>query len=211
MAARPWLWDFSTISRRSLSDDPIVEFARWFRRARRSLWLEFPEAMCLSTLGSSGYPDGRFVLLKDFGPEGFVFYTNTLSEKGQALKTLPKASLAFYWEPLHRQVRIQGDIVRVSDKEADRYFASRPRVSQIGAWASLQSQALDCRSTLDKRVEEFKARFRGSQVPRPQHWHGYRVVPVRMEFWKLRANRLHDRFVYTRQEDGSWKLGRLYP
>jgi len=186
-------------------------FDAWYRRAKRCFWLEFPDSMCLSTLDQDGFPDGRMVLLKAYDRRGFVFYTNGLSRKGRSLARLPRAGLTFYWEALQRQVRIQGGVESVSDAESDAYFSSRLRRSQIGAWASLQSQELESRKILEGRVKEFALRFRGQAVPRPPHWHGYRVVPHRIEFWRLRLNRLHDRFLYLKQPDGSWEIARLYP
>ena len=211
IAVRPWLWTFRPLDEAGLDDDPIVEFAKWYALAKRCFWLAFPEAMSLSTVDAGGCPEGRLVLLKGYDRLGFVFYTNTLSQKGRALQARPKAALTFYWESLQRQIRIQGDVTPVSDKEADEYFATRWRLSQLGAWASKQSEPVASRAVLENRLREFKAKFTGGPVPRPPHWSGYRVVPQRVEFWKLRPNRLHDRFLYTRSSDGGWKRDRLYP
>ena len=211
MLMRPWLWTVRPLCERDLDADPFAQFGLWFRRARRSLSLEFPDAMCLSTVRPDGFPDGRLVLLKDFDHSGFVFYTNTLSSKGQSLAKLPKAALTMYWEPLQRQVRIRGAVESVTAAEADAYFASRPRSSQIGAWASLQSEPLHERTELEKRVSEYRQRFKGQPVPRPPHWSGYRLKPHEIEFWQLRASRLHDRFLYTKTEQEQWQIRRLYP
>jgi pyridoxamine 5'-phosphate oxidase len=208
---RPWLWTVRPLRREALAPDPIQQFESWFRRARWCFWLEFPDAMCLSTLRSDGLPDGRFVLLKSFDQRGFVFYTNTLSAKGAALAKHPKAALSFYWEPLQRQVRIRGRIEGVSDGEADAYFASRLRGSQVGAWASQQSRPLQDRGELNERIAHYRQKFKDQSVPRPAHWHGYRVVPEEVEFWQLRANRLHDRFLYAKSAEGAWAITRLYP
>ncbi|NLF25355.1 MAG: pyridoxamine 5'-phosphate oxidase [Deltaproteobacteria bacterium] len=211
MLTRPWLWSVRPLCEQDLNPDPFAQFERWFRRARRSLSLEFPEAMCLSTVRPDGFPDGRLVLLKGFDHNGFVFYTNTLSSKGRSLAEQPKAALTMYWEPLQRQVRIRGTVQTVTADEADAYFASRHRSSCIGAWASLQSEPLRERAELEKRVLEFKQRFKGQPVPRPPHWSGYRLKPDEIEFWQLRASRLHDRFVYTKNEQEKWQIQRLYP
>ena len=208
---RPWLWDTRALKVEDLSACPFEEFGRWFGLARRCFWLEFGDGMCLSTVDEDGCPDSRMVLLKDFDKRGFVFYTNTLSRKGQELAACPKAALNFYWEPLQRQIRIQGEIEAVSEAEADAYFASRPRQSQIGAWASCQSMPLASREELMSRVAEFRKKFAGAPVPRPPNWSGYRLVPKRFEFWKLKPSRLHDRFRYSRGEDGGWRIERLYP
>jgi len=167
--------------------------------------------MCLSTIDRDGFPDGRFVLLKGFDERGFVFYTNAESRKGLSLAECPRAALSFYWEPLQRQVRIQGVVEQVSGSEADEYFASRLRLSRIGAWASQQSRTLPERSVLLKRVREYQEKFRGKDIPRPPYWTGYRVLPLRVEFWQLRASRLHDRFLYERDAAGAWRITRIYP
>lgn len=208
---RPWLWRIHILSKSDLNPDPVTQFDIWFKRAKRSIWFEFPNAMTLATYGVNGYPASRVVLLKDFDSEGFVFYTNTLSAKGHEIADNPRVSLSFYWEALQRQVRIQGDVVSVTKEEADEYFKTRMRGSQIGAWASTQSEVLENRKTLKERVNHFKQKFKGQPVPRPEHWSGYRVKPVKFEFWQLRKSRLHDRFVYNLKEDQSWDIQRLYP
>ena len=199
------------LSEKDFLEDPVNEFRKWYRLAGRCFWLEFPDAMCLSTMDEDGLPDGRMVLLKSFDERGFVFFTNFNSRKGRSLKAFPRAALTFYWENLQRQVRIQGDVEEVSAAEADAYFSTRLRTSQLGAWASRQSESLAGRKVLLDRLAEYKARFAGQPVPRPDYWSGFRVRPARVEFWKLRFNRLHDRFVYTRKPEGGWKFERLYP
>jgi len=169
-----------------------------------------PTAMILGTTDQQGHVSTRAVLLKALDGRGFVFYTNTLSNKGQQLREVPRASITFMWKASVCQVHAAGQIEPVTDAEADAYFASRDRDSQIGAWASRQSQALDGREVLEQRFNEFRQKFEGAEVPRPPHWSGYRLLPEMVEFWHGREYRLHDRFRYTRR-DGAWKLERLYP
>lgn len=190
--------------------DPIRQFTRWFDDANARSGMRNPEMMHLATFDPDRGPQGRIVLLKEVDSRGFAFYTNLDSDKGHALAAEPRAALTFYWEALGRQARVEGAIVRVSDEEADAYFATRPRGSQIGAWASDQSRPLESRAHLDDRVGEAEARFEGSEVSRPPHWSGYRLVPNRIEFWQEAESRLHDRVVYVRDE-GGWESKRLYP
>lgn len=190
--------------------DPITQFARWFDDALAAQVPE-PNAMTLATVTPEGRPAARIVLLKDFGIEGFDFYTNTESRKGQELAATPYAALVFWWQVLERQVRIEGTVSRVPEAVADAYFGSRPRESQLGAWASPQSQPLPDRAGLEQRFAAVAARYEGQAVPRPPHWGGYRVQPVRIEFWQGRLGRLHDRLCFQRRNDGSWHLERLAP
>lgn len=189
--------------------DPFALFDTWFAEARASEPND-SNAMALATVDAAGQPSARMVLLKGHGPDGFVFYTNRESRKAGELATVPKAALLFHWKSLRRQVRIEGAVTLASDAESDAYFASRSRDSQLGAWASDQSRPLDTRATFEARYEAARARFEGQDVPRPPHWGGYRVTPERIEFWRDREHRLHERRVFTRLGDG-WSEGLLYP
>jgi pyridoxamine 5'-phosphate oxidase len=189
--------------------DPLALFDKWFAEARASEPND-PEAMALATASREGEPSVRMVLLKGYGPEGFVFYTNEQSAKGGQLRENPRAALLFHWKSLRRQVRIEGAVERVPDQQADSYFASRSRDSQLGAWASDQSRPLESRAVFEQRYEEMKRRFDGQSVPRPPHWGGYRVRPEQIEFWTDRPHRLHERRLFVRQGD-AWTEGLLYP
>ena len=189
--------------------DPFAIFDQWLAEASASE-VNDPEAMALATADASGQPSVRMVLLKGHGPDGFVFYTNEQSAKGGQLAANPRAALLFHWKTLRRQVRVEGGVERVSADLADAYFATRSRDSQLGAWASDQSQPLESRELFEARFEEMKRRFEGADVPRPPHWGGYRVVPERIEFWTDRPYRLHERRLFTR-EAGGWREGLLYP
>jgi pyridoxamine 5'-phosphate oxidase len=192
-----------------MATDPFQLFDEWFAEAQASE-LNDAEAMALATADASGRPSVRMVLLKGHGPDGFVFYTNEQSAKGNQLAGNPQAALLFHWKSLRRQVRIEGPVERVSTEESDAYFASRSRDSQLGAWASDQSRPLDSRDIFESRFEEMERRFEGRDVPRPPHWGGYRVIPNRIEFWSDRPHRLHERRLFT-QLDGQWSEGLLYP
>jgi len=189
--------------------DPIALFAAWLRDATAAE-PNNPTAMTLATVNAEGQPSARMVLLKGADAEGFVFYTNLESQKALELAARPRAALLFHWKSLNRQIRIEGPVTRVSDDEADAYFATRPRGAQIGAWASRQSRPLEGRFALEKHVAEYTARFGISKIPRPDFWSGYRVRPERMEFWQDRPFRLHDRLVFHRTADG-WRTEKLYP
>jgi len=192
-----------------MSDDPFALFDNWFAEAWTSEPND-PDAMALATVNADGRPSSRMVLLKGHGPDGFVFYTNLDSRKGNELAANPVAALLFHWKSLRRQVRIEGAVSAVSDGEADSYFASRGRDSRIGAWASDQSRPLESRDLFEARFDEVRDRFEGEDVPRLPRWSGYRVTPERIEFWQDRAHRLHERRLFIRDGD-DWDEGLLYP
>lgn len=193
------------------SDDPIETFTRWFEAAGRAGIPNF-EAAALATATPDGRPSVRMVLVRGFGPRGFVFFTNYESRKAAELEANPRAALALYWEPLGRQVRIEGAVERTTAEESDAYFASRPFESKLGAWASPQSRVVESRVQLEQRVGELEGRYRGNvDVPRPPFWGGYRIVTERIELWIADPHRLHDRFEYTPCGPGSWTRRRLGP
>jgi pyridoxamine 5'-phosphate oxidase len=191
------------------SDDPIALFNSWFAEAREAETND-PNAMALATATRDGKPSVRMVLLKAHGPDGFTFYTHVGSRKGQEISSNPNVALLFHWKSLGRQIRIEGPVERVSPAEVDAYFATRGRDSQLGAWASDQSQPLPDRATFEARFKEAEQRFEGTDVPRPSGWSGFRVVPERIEFWTAREHRLHERRLFTRTA-GGWAEGLLYP
>jgi pyridoxamine 5'-phosphate oxidase len=193
----------------ALSQDPLELFEHWFAEAKRA-GVEVPEAMTLATATGGGVPSARMVLLKGADEDGFVFYTGYGSRKSDELEQNQRAALVFYWRPLERQVRVEGPVERVSEPESAAYFATRPRGSQLAAWASQQSRPLRSREELDRRYAELEREYEGRDVPLPPHWGGYRLHPEAIEFWEHRENRLHDRLRYTPAREG-WKAERLSP
>jgi pyridoxamine 5'-phosphate oxidase len=189
--------------------DPIDLFSEWYAGAE-DCGLKEPTAVMLATADTEGRPSARMVLLKGYDAKGFVIYTNLESRKGQQLSANPNAALCFHWMPLGRQVRVEGSVSLVSDSEADSYFASRPRDSQIGAWASSQSAPLKGMLALERQVAKFALKFGVGKVPRPEHWSGFRLLPKRIEFWQHRASRLHERLLFERVSE-DWTKQRLYP
>jgi pyridoxamine 5'-phosphate oxidase len=198
------------LSKTDVNSNPFVQFKEWFDQALSADILE-PNAMTVATTTTSGKPSARMVLLKDFDDRGFVFYTNYNSQKAQELAENPQAALVFWWAELQRQIRICGYVEKVSDTEADKYFYSRPFNSRLGAWASNQSEVIEDREVLEKHLEELKQKYHNQEVPRPPHWGGIRVIPTEIEFWQGRSSRLHDRLIYRRDVDDSWKIERLSP
>ena len=193
------------------AEDPFVLFAAWLEQATASEPRD-PTAMTLATVDSDGMPDARMVLLKGADSRGFVFFTNMDSQKGRELDAQPKAALVFHWKSLNKQVRVRGPSERVSDAEADAYFATRPKQAQIGAWASQQSRPLESRLAFEKAIAAYAAKYALGTVPRPPYWSGYRILPLQMEFWQDRPFRLHDRIDFRRASlTAPWSKTRLYP
>jgi pyridoxamine 5'-phosphate oxidase len=190
--------------------NPFKQFELWFNQVLAADLLE-PNAMTLATVTSDGKPDARIVLLKGFDTRGFVFYTNYRSQKGQELAANPHAALVFLWGDLERQVRVVGRVEQATDLEADTYFQSRPLGSRLGAWASTQSEVIPSREVLEARMKALETEYQGREIPRPDHWGGFRVVPTEIEFWQGRPSRLHDRLRYRLQDGGVWVIDRLAP
>jgi len=200
--------DAAPLLEQDVDPDPFVQFGRWYDEAGSAV--PHPQAMAVATVGADGRPSVRMVLLKEWGSEGFTFYSNFGSRKGTDLVANPHVALLFYWEPLGRQIRIEGTVERVGEDESDRYFATRPRGAQIGARASDQSAPVGDRRALEERVDRVRSEFEGRDVPRPQGWGGLRVVAGEFEFWQNRADRLHDRLRY-RPDGDRWRMERLQP
>ncbi len=198
------------LDREDLNDDPVVQFEDWFRYACETVPMD-PNAMSLSTVDQDSRPSSRTVLLKYFDENGFVFFTNYDSTKARDIEHNPNVALLFFWSDAARQVRIRGKAARIPAAETLKYFISRPRGSQIGAWVSTQSSIISSRSLLENKFQEIKEKFSNKEVPLPSFWGGYRVVLEEIEFWQGRRNRLHDRFCYSKQDDGSWAIARLAP
>lgn len=201
------------LSEKTAGNDPLALFHRWFEEAKAS-GIYLPESTALGTATPDGKPSVRFVLLKSYDERGFVFYTNYGSRKAAHLEDNPQATLVFHWAILQRQVRLEGRVETISQEESAAYFHSRARGSQIGAWASRQSEALESRAVLEERVKHYEEKFKGQEVPLPPFWGGYRLLPDHFEFWQGRVNRLHDRFRFLRGDDEeptAWRRTRLYP
>jgi pyridoxamine 5'-phosphate oxidase len=201
------------LEERDVLPDAIAQFQRWFRDAQSANVAE-PNAMTVATADASGAPSARVCLLKGVDQRGFVFYTNYDSRKGRELAENPRVALCFYWQPLERQVRVEGLVEKVGRDESEAYFHTRPTGSQIGAWVSHQSETIASREELDRRAAELMAKFKGGAIPLPPNWGGYRVIPQVIEFWQGRPNRLHDRLRYTRdtrESSGAWRIQRLAP
>jgi len=198
-----------SLEMQEVSSDPLKQFNQWLDEALAAEVLE-ANAMCLATIGAEGFPNARIVLLKGLD-EGFVFFTNYESTKGKELVAHPKASLTFFWPEIERQVRVIGTVSKVTEKESDTYFLSRPYASQVGAWASPQSQEIESRERIEQEQKNIEKRLDENAMYRPAHWGGFRLVPHRVEFWQGRPSRLHDRIAYEKHPDGNWTIVRLAP
>lgn len=192
-------------------ENPIELFQSWFKNADASEMITETNAMTISSMSLDGFPKNRVVLLKKYTQEGFIFYTNYTSEKGEAIAANNRVCLSFFWEGLEQQIIIKGKAEKLAENVSDGYFESRPKGSKLGAWASKQSEVVVSRDTLDNQLQSFEKQFEGKEVPRPENWGGYLVKPVSIEFWQGRPNRMHDRIRYSLQKDFSWKLERLSP
>jgi pyridoxamine 5'-phosphate oxidase len=198
------------LNENDVDPNPVVQFQAWFTQALAAQLPE-PNAMTLASCTPDGQVSARMVLLKDYDDRGFTFFTNYNSRKGQELVTNPHAALVFWWAELERQVRITGTVEKVSTEESDRYFDMRPANSRVGAWASNQSEVIAGREVLEQQLQAFQNKYENQEVPRPPHWGGFRVIPKEIEFWQGRPSRLHDRLLYTRLDNGDWKIERLSP
>ncbi|MEW6498062.1 MAG: pyridoxamine 5'-phosphate oxidase [Cyanobacteriota bacterium] len=203
-------YTFQGLSETDVNPNPLEQFKLWFDQALAARLPE-PNAMTIATATLDGKPSARMVLLKDYDERGFVFYTNYESQKGQQLRENPWGAIIFWWAELERQVRIEGRVEKVSYAETEAYFRSRPKGSQLGAWVSNQSQAIESREVLEQRLQQLKEEYENKEVPRPPHWGGFRVIPDMIEFWQGRPSRLHDRLLYQREENGTWTIQRLSP
>jgi pyridoxamine 5'-phosphate oxidase len=203
-------YKLKSLSEKDMTSDPFQQFEKWWKEAMDSN-IEEANAMTLATASNDGIPSARIVLLKGLDKKGFIFFTNYNSFKGQQLLENPRACLVFFWKELERQVRITGLVAKVSDKESDEYFNTRPEGSRIAAWASPQSQVIANRNWLEENEKKLQKQFKNTAIERPPHWGGYRIMPINIEFWQGRPNRLHDRINYSLQETGAWLIERLAP
>ena len=203
-------YTLGSFSEGDLLKSPFEQFEKWFREAEKCE-VDEPNAMCLATADTSGLPSTRVVLLKDFSDKGLTFFTNYQSRKAKELDANPQAAASFLWLPLQRQVNVIGRVERIAKAESLKYFLSRPFGSQLGAWASPQSKVITSRNILETKLDQMKRKFADGKVPLPDHWGGYRIVPESFEFWQGRESRLHDRFIYRRNELGQWLAERLAP
>ncbi|MBD2244102.1 pyridoxamine 5'-phosphate oxidase [Nostoc sp. FACHB-888] len=203
-------YTLESLSELEVDLNPFIQFKKWFDQALAAQLPE-PNAMTIATTTPDGKPSARMVLLKDFDERGFVFFTNYNSHKGQELAENPQAALVFWWAELERQVRICGYVEKVSETESDHYFETRPANSRLGAWVSNQSEVIESREVLERRLQEFHSKYENREIPRPPHWGGLRVIPTEIEFWQGRSSRLHDRLLYSRLDNNTWKIERLSP
>jgi pyridoxamine 5'-phosphate oxidase len=203
-------YTLESLSELEVDLNPFIQFKKWFDQALVAQLPE-PNAMTIATTTPDGKPSARMVLLKDFDERGFVFFTNYNSHKGQELAENPQAALVFWWAELERQVRISGYVEKVSETESDQYFETRPANSRLGAWVSNQSEVIESREVLERRLQEFHSKYENREIPRPPHWGGLRVIPTEIEFWQGRSSRLHDRLLYSRLDNNTWKIERLSP
>lgn len=203
-------YTLEALNESEIQPDPVIQFQKWFEQALAAQLPE-PNAMTLATVTPDGQPAARMVLLKEVDEKGFVLFTNYNSHKGQELAANPQAALVFWWAELERQVRIVGTVEKISPEQSDSYFEMRPPNSRLGAWASNQSEVIASREILEQQLQEFQKKYENQEVPRPPHWGGYRVIPTQIEFWQGRPSRLHDRLLYTRASDDTWKIERLSP
>jgi pyridoxamine 5'-phosphate oxidase len=204
-------YEKSELNEESIDYNPLQQFQKWFYEVENTDGLEEPNAMTIATIGLDGYPKSRVVLMKKYTEEGFIFYTNYKSEKGKALENNPSTCLSFFWPNLERQVIIKGNAEKIAENLSDGYFESRPIGSQLGAIVSEQSQVVASRTTMENRLKEIEKSYEGKEIKRPEHWGGFIVKPISIEFWQGRPNRLHDRIRYTLEEDFNWKIERLQP
>lgn len=205
------VYEKSELSENSISSNPMELFQKWFYELEASETVEEPNAMGIATIGTDGFPKNRVVLLKKFTWEGFIFYTNYNSDKGKSIAKNPHVCLSFFWHGVERQIIIKGMAEKIAGNLSDGYFESRPDGSKLGAWASNQSDVVPSRTSLDESLKAFESKFKNKEIPRPKHWGGYIVKPTSIEFWQGRPNRMHDRILYTLQDNFDWKIERLAP